>query len=151
MTNQKLNRRQARWTLYLSRFDFILKHIPENKMGKTDGLSRRLDWERDVGKKNKDKRLVKEEWLKRVQVEEVIIERVDILRKIKESRTKDNKVIKAVEEIKWAKVKVLRNKEWREKDRLLLKEGKVYVPKDEELRAEIIQLHYDIPVGGHRG
>jgi len=120
-------------------------------MGKTDSLSKRLDWERDVGKENKDKRLVKEEWLRRVQVEEVIIERVDILRKIKESRTRDNKVIKAVEEIKWAKVKVLRNKEWREKDRLLLKERKVYIPKDEELRAEIIQLHYDIPVGGHRG
>jgi len=34
---------------------------------------------------------------------------------------------------------------------LVLKEGKVYVPKDEELRAEIIWLHYDIPVAGHGG
>ena len=31
----------------------------------------------------------------------------------------------------------------------MLKEGKVYVPKDVELRTEIIQLHYDIPVAGH--
>jgi len=36
---QKLNRRQARWVLYLSRFDFILKYILETKMGKTDRLS----------------------------------------------------------------------------------------------------------------
>ena len=27
----------------------------------------------------------------------------------------------------------------------------MYVPKDERLRTEIIQLHYDIPVAGHRG
>ena len=33
----------------------------------------------------------------------------------------------------------------------MLKEGKVYVPKDEKLRAEIIWLHYDTPVGGHGG
>jgi len=40
---QKLNRRQARWALYLSRFDFTLKHVLESKMGKMDSLSRRLD------------------------------------------------------------------------------------------------------------
>jgi len=27
----------------------------------------------------------------------------------------------------------------------------MYVPKDEALRAEIIRLHHDIPVGGHGG
>jgi len=38
---QKLNRRQAKWALYLSRFDFALKYIPETKIEKTDSLSRR--------------------------------------------------------------------------------------------------------------
>ena len=33
----------------------------------------------------------------------------------------------------------------------MLKEGKVYVPKNEELRAEIIQWHHDVPVVGHGG
>ena len=32
----------------------------------------------------------------------------------------------------------------------MLKEEKVYVPKDEELRAEVIQLHHDVPAVGHR-
>jgi len=40
MKVQKLNHRQARWALYLSRFDFTLKYIPGAKMGKADGLSR---------------------------------------------------------------------------------------------------------------
>jgi len=44
MVSQKLNQRQARWTLYLSRFSFMLKHIPGKSMGKADGLSRRPDW-----------------------------------------------------------------------------------------------------------
>ena len=43
MKVQKLNQRQARWALYLSRFNFTLKYVPGTKMGKVDGLSRRLD------------------------------------------------------------------------------------------------------------
>jgi len=43
MKVQKLNRRQARWALYLSRFDFMLKYVLGSKMGKADSLSRRPD------------------------------------------------------------------------------------------------------------
>ena len=32
-----------------------------------------------------------------------------------------------------------------------MKEEKVYVPKNKELRTEVIQLHHDIPAAGHRG
>ena len=32
-----------------------------------------------------------------------------------------------------------------------MKEGKIYVLNDEELRAEIIQLHHDVLAAGHRG
>jgi len=46
---------------------------------------------------------------------------------------------------------VLRDKEWREVDGIMYKEGKVYMPKDNILRAEIIRLHHNIPVGGHGG
>jgi len=43
MKVQELNRKQAHWALYLSRFNFILKHVLRTKMGKMDRLSRRLD------------------------------------------------------------------------------------------------------------
>jgi len=46
---------------------------------------------------------------------------------------------------------MLRDEEWHQENGLMLKEGKVYVPKDEKLREEVIRLHHDIPVGGHRG
>jgi len=88
MSNQKLNHRQARWTLYLSRFDFMLKHISGSKMGKVDGLSRRPDWEVGVEKDNEEQMLVKKEWLeaKRIRVTEVVIEGVDLLDKVRKCK-----------------------------------------------------------------
>ena len=134
----------------MSRFDFMLKHISESKMGKADRLSRRLDWEVEVEKNNEEQTLVKKEWLKvkKVRVAEVIIERVDLLDKVKKYEAKDNEAVKAVEEMKWAGVKMLRDKKWRQEDSLMLKEKKVYVPKDEKLRVEVIRLHHDTSVGG---
>jgi len=81
----------------------------------------------------------------------VIVEGIDILDKIRKSDAKDDEVIKAVEKMKKAGVKILRDEEWREEDSLMLKERKVYMPKDEALRVEIIRLHHDTPIGGHRG
>ena len=60
MKAQKLNCRQARWALYLSRFDFTLKHVPGTKIGKADGLSRRSDWKIGVDKDNKNQTLIKD-------------------------------------------------------------------------------------------
>jgi len=59
------------------------------------------------------------------------------------------KKIKAVEKMKKAGVKTLRNEKWQIEEGLVLKEGKVYIPKDEKLRIEIIQLHYDTLIVGH--
>ena len=77
------------------------------------------------------------------------MEEVDLLEKVKQSKVKDNEVVKAVEEIKQAGVKMLKDEEWREVDGIMYKERKVYVPKDNILRAEIIRLHHNTPVGGH--
>jgi len=82
---------------------------------------------------------------------EVIVEgpEVDMLEKIKKVRNKDEDVVRVVEEIKKVGVRELRGNEWQIEGDLVLKEGKVYVPKNEELRAEVIQLHHDVPVAGY--
>ena len=102
MKVQKLNKRQARQALYLSRFDFTLKHVLGSKIEKIDSLSRRLDWEVGVERDNEDEILVKPEWLEvqRIERVEVIIEGVDLLKKVRQSRVKDDEVVKAIEEIK---------------------------------------------------
>jgi len=117
-------------------------------MGKADGLSRRPDWRKGIERDNEDQTLVKMEWPRKAEVGEILIKRIDLLKKV---RAKDDKVIKAVEKMKQAGVKMLKDEEWREEDSLMLKERKAYMLKDKKLRGEIIWLHYDIPVGGHGG
>ena len=116
-------------------------------MGKADSLSRRLDWVVGAEKDNENQRLV----VRKMETVEIIVEEVDLLEEVRKSKVKDNEIVKAVEEMKRAGVKMLRDKEWREVDGVMYKERKVYVPKDNKLRAEIIRLHYDMPVGGHGG
>ena len=152
MKAQKLNQRQVRWSLYLSRFDFALKHVAGKSMGRADSLSRRVDWAEGVEKDNENQVMVKEEWFK-VRVMEQLIEGPDegIIKKIKEARDKDEEVIKVVEEMKKAGVKTLRDEEWQIEEELVLKEGRVYVPKEKKLRTEIIWLHHNTPIVGHEG
>jgi len=122
-------------------------------MGKADSLSRKPDWEVEVEKDNEDETMIKPEWLvvRKTEKVEIIVNGVDLLEEVRKSKVRDDKVVKAVEEMKQAGVKMLRDKEWREINGIMYKERKVYVPKDERLRAEIIRLHYDTPIGGHGG
>jgi len=149
MKVQKLNRRQARWALYLSQFDFTLKHVPGTRMGKADELSRRSDWKVEVDRNNENQIFIKDNWVCNLQ--EVVIEgpEVELLEKIKKARSKDENIVIVVEEMKKTKVKELQGNKWKIEEELVLKEGKVYIPRDEELRAEVIQLHHNVPAAGH--
>jgi len=113
MKAQKLNQRQARWALYLSRFDFMLKHVLGSKMGKANSLSRRPDWEVGVERDNENEMLVKPEWLeaRRTKTVKIVVKGVDLLEQVRQSKVKDNEVIKVVEKIKQAGVKMLKDKE----------------------------------------
>jgi len=46
---------------------------------------------------------------------------------------------------------MLRDKEWKEVEGIMYKKKKVYVSKNDILRAEIIRLCHNILVGGYRG
>jgi len=67
-----------------------------------DSISKWLDWQISIERDNEDRVLVKKEWLevRVMQVIEVVIEGVDLLEEIRKSDMKNNKVIKAVEEMK---------------------------------------------------
>ena len=85
MKIQKLNYKQAQQTLYLLRFDFTLKHVPEMK--KTNELSRRLG-QKVEEKENENQKLIKEEQIY-ILVEVIIKEiEVDIIEKNKNNQRK---------------------------------------------------------------
>ena len=151
MKVQKLNWRQARWALYLSRFNFTLRHVLGTKMGKADGLSRRLDWKVGVDRDNENQVVIKNNWIHSLQ--EVVIEgpEVEMLEKIKKVRNKDEDVIKVVEEMKRTGVKELWENKWQLEGVLVLKKEKVYILKDKKLRAEVIWWHHDILVVRYGG
>jgi len=91
----------------------MLKHVPGSKMGKADSLSRRPDWEIGVERDNEDETLIKPEWLEVRKTErvEIIVDRVDLLEEVRRSKVKDDEVVKVVEEMKRAEVKMLRDEE----------------------------------------
>jgi len=66
-----------------------------------------------VEKDNEDEMLVKPEWLevRKTEAVEIIVDGVDLLEKVRKSKVKDDKVVKAVEEMKRAGVKMLRDEE----------------------------------------
>jgi len=125
----------------------MLKHIPGKSMGKADGLSRRPDWQNRVERDNENQKLVKPEWIRKA---ETIIEKENLKERIRKAQEGDEKVVKAVEELKKAEIKTLKDEEWEVEDGIVIKEGRIYVPKG-DLRREIIQLYHDTLVGGHRG
>ena len=69
---------------------------------------------------------------------------------MKKARDKDKEIVRVVKEMKKVGVKVLRREEWQIKGNLMLKEEKVYIPKNKELRVEIIWLYHDVLVAKHR-
>ena len=129
-----------------------MKYVASKSMRRADSLSRRVDWAEGVERDNENQVMLKEEWVE-IRAMEQLVEGLEkeIMKRIKEARDKDEEVIKVVEEMKKAGVKMLRDEEWQIEEELVLKEGKVYVPKDEKLRVEIIWLYHDMPIAGHGG
>jgi len=80
----------------------------------------------------------------------MLIEEENLRERIRKAQEGDEKIVKVVEELKRAGIKVLKDEEWEIEDRIVLKEGRIYIPEG-DLRREIIQLHYDTLVGGHGG
>jgi len=79
-----------------------------------------------------------------------MVEEEDLKERIKRAQEGDERVVKAVEELKRAEIKILKDEEWEIEDGIVTKEEKIYVPEG-ELRGEIIRLYHNTPVGGHRG
>jgi len=103
MTAKKLNCRQARWSLYLARFDFKLTHYPGRSMGKPDMFS----WRPDHGKEtsnNENVVFLQLELLAIRALEGVQLEgpEKDILREIRQGNQKGDQqepVAKAAKEL----------------------------------------------------
>jgi hypothetical protein len=154
MTAKKLNRRQARWSLYLSRFNFTMHHRPGKQSLKPDALSRRPDHEKGDND-NDNVILLKPDYFKIQALRQghVLLtgDENGLLRRIRNSKEWDETVVKAMEELEKSGQRRMDGEEWSREQGLILFRGKVYVPKDMDLRRHLVSLHHDTPVTGHPG
>ena len=137
MEAKKLNRQQARWALYLSRFNFNLVHKPGPTMGKANTLLRCADHKKGIEHDNENVVFLKPEFFKVCALCQghLLIEghEESILTKIRKSKDLDESVVKAVEELKKSSIKQLRSEEWSEEQGLVLFREKAYIPKNIKL------------------
>jgi len=87
-----------------------------------------------VERDNEDRTLIKPEWVRGV---ETLVEEENLRERIKRAQEGDERVVKAVEKLKKAGVKILRDEKWEIEDGVVLKEGRIYVLEG-ELREEVI-------------
>jgi hypothetical protein len=125
-------------------------------MGKPDGLSRRADHGSGQGDNNNLTLLAPE--LFRIHAlagARLEGDECNILREVQRSLKDDvqeESVVKAARELWKDKGRgTIKSTEWSESDGLLMFHGKIYVPKDRELRHCIVKQHHDTRITGHAG
>ena len=146
-TAQKLNRRQARWSLYLSEFNVKLIHVPGKQMIQSDALSRRPDLCPDDDHDNEDKVLLSES---------MFINAIDLgLKDLIVSLTDDDNILKSVVQafqssgpfpLNSSKADWLIND-----DGLIFYQNRCYVPDNLDLRRNIVHRYHDTLPTGHPG
>src|ERR1700759_172817 len=155
MSARNLNRRQARWSIYLARFDFTLQHIPGKSMGKPDGLSRRSD--HGSGKEdNREITLIRPEMLVINALETFRLkgEESEFLRLIRDANRAgqhEDLVANAVKSLRSLGGRSAHANEWSEDNDVIYHRGKVYVPNVDSLRRKIVAKCHNSLVGGHLG
>jgi hypothetical protein len=158
MSAKKLNRHQARWSPYLSRFNFDMHYRPGCSMGKFDALSRRADHGTGGGD-NDNITLLHPEFFAAHVVRALFGlspegEERDILRDIRNANhagKQENAVVQMAGDLRESKEKSVRASEWLECDGLLCFRDRIYVPNHPELHCCIALQHHDTKVAGHPG
>jgi hypothetical protein len=146
---QNLNRRQARWSLYISEFDLKLVHIPGARNILADTLSRRPDLcpEDDD---NKDVIMLPEHLFVNLIDQE-------LQHQIADSKQLDYDAAEAIKGLLEKGPTELRHdlNDWKieefEGKNILFYKGKNYIPKDDALRRGILQRYHDHETAGHPG
>ena len=147
---QNLNRRQARWSLYLSEFDIKLIHQAGTKMIQLDALSRRLDHCPDKDQDNQDITLLPGNMF-------INLIDMDLQNRIASAVDYDHDIGNILKTLLEEGPTVLKNdlSDWTMEDfngsNILFYKGKNYVPMDLKLRWDIVKLHHDHETAGHPG
>lgn len=156
MTTKQLNRRQARWAEYLSRFNFKIHYRPGRLGTKPDALTRRSG---DLPSKE-DPRINNQVVLKPHQIAQTHLSPMELEQ---EQRTLEEDIADGYEGDAFIQeiLALLRNgstyskkitlSECEERNGQLWYQKRLMVPDDERVRLRIVEAHHDAPPAGHNG
>jgi len=159
MTKKLLNRRQARWSEFLSQFDYKIVYRPAKSNGKADALTRRpgdLPEGGDERLKNMEQVVLKPQNLPeqlRISASEMPGQEVpsisDLFAQAYSDDPLPNRILEAMKHKD--SLKEITVAECTEQEGQVWYRGKRYVPEGDQLRLRLIQEHHDTALAGHPG
>ena len=150
-TKQKLSRRQARWSLFLAEFNFSIIHKP-GAFNKADALSRRPDHKEGMLPAD-DNRILLDNKFFAIRATHTEPHDTVLRQRIKNAQSYDPEVSQALETIlKNGDSSITKGlQDWNLEDGIILHRGHIYVPKDADLRRDIVKRYHNHPAIGHPG
>jgi hypothetical protein len=157
MSKKLLNRRQARWAQFLSRFDYEIVYRPWKSNGKADVLTRRPG---DLPKGGDERLKTMEQVVLKPQnlPEQLRIHANDLIKarsvheQLREASEHDNLTTSILDAVRQCTSRRdITVAECSEREGQLYYQGRRYVPEDSELQLRVIREHHDIPLAGHPG
>jgi transposase InsO family protein len=151
-TAQDLTRRQARWSLYLSRFDFHLTHKPGITNTQADPLSRLPSPLVTDADDNRAQVVLRPDHFTSLAASS--IEHSNTLEQdIRQATDRDPEVLDALNTLKNRGPSQLTShlQDWEEHNGLVFYKGRLYIPKDTDLRRKILRKCHDSQLTGHPG
>jgi len=159
MTKKLLNRRQARWSEFSTRFDFEIVYRPGKLNGKADALTRRpgdLSEGGDERLKNMEQVVLKPHNLPeqlRVLENDLSVQEhsliSDLFNQAYEGDPLPWKIMNAIRTN--SSLKEITISEFVEQDGRVQYRGKQYVPESDQLQLMLIQEDHDTALAGHPG
>ena len=148
-TTRRLNRRQARWSLFLADFDFTITYRPGAKQGKPDALSRRPEYHLKEGDDavTQQHAVILKPGMVELNAISALCEDEKLIKSIMEGLKTDKLVSKLAEQTRSSPNET---NEYTKEDGLILRKGLVYVP-DNASRLKVLYSRHDNLLAGHFG
>jgi hypothetical protein len=147
-----LNRRQARWTLYLSRFSFKITYR-KGELMQADALSRFSKDQVSDKEDNRQVQVLKPEHFIRAAKAHFVPEVDSLGDRIRWESLREAEVIEGLRSIDKTAPKVLTNGTamWEEDDGFVYYKGRLYVPNDRKLCQDVVKSCHDAILAGYPG
>ena len=149
---QNLTCRQARWSLWLSHFEFTLTHKPGKMNTQADPLSHLSEFQVTDSEDNQGQVMLQPERFAQIASAAFQVH-TPLEEKIRNISVKEAIVLEGLRALRQQGSSRLANglPEWEEEDSLVYFQGKLYVLLVKELRNEVIMQCYDILTAKHPG